>query len=245
MLRLVKPWVLVAVVATVAALCTAAPADAAFKLRIGTSAGGPFTTVTDGDGDGAITFSGAVGSFFVTVTAGNSKPLLPNTPSKADMDLTILAVSTGAGSLFVDLTDTDYVLSPSPGQYILRSSMSGNADGTVKFQSWVSFGTGGNGEFQPLPLSAAGGTQVTTGPQGPLTGSPIGDVVIKDFTGSSPFSMTSRTELTATGAGQLFSTDGRTTVVTPAPAGMILAVSAFPFAGAFFWLRRRKAVQPV
>jgi hypothetical protein len=94
------------------------------------------TTVTvtdDGAGDayagpGAVTFLGSIGNFVVVVSTGLSKPVLPNTPTLAHMDLNVVATSFGPGSLTFSLTDYDF-LATGPGT--LTANFGGTTGGMV------------------------------------------------------------------------------------------------------------------
>lgn len=242
MLRLKTSHLMVALVGAII-LGAPPPAQAAFKLRI--TDGKETKFVEDTDGDGFINYNGSIGSFNIVVTTGVSKPAIGN-QYMADMDVTSLAVTSGplGGTLTIDMTDTGFDIVPGNNDSaILTSSIAGNisAGGSVTFQSWVGFGAG-NQEF--IGLDSSSGTVVTTGLQGPLTGNAFASSVSKEFTLSpQPFAMTSRTVIVLTGNGTFSSTDGRTTVITPAPAVGVLALSAAPvlFAGLFFRRRLRKS----
>jgi len=230
-------------------LGTVSSSEAAFKIRI--SDGTNTVVVTDnGVGDavpvsGSINYTdvGSFAGFVVTVATGTSQPLPPNSAFLAYEDIAITVVYAGGGSgrLTVDLTDTSFNLSGLPGPSNMKSTASNNSSANLSmtFQSYLNYGAGGNNEFGGI--DATGGTVFTTGLQGPI--GPLGNntASANPFPVlANPFSMSSRTVLTF-GAPGIFSSDNNTTVVTPAPAGLLLALSASPAFGLGYWFRRRHA----
>jgi len=229
-------------------LGTVTSAEAAFKLRI--SDGTTTKIVTDnGVGDSTPTVAGNIlfidttsfAGFAVTVATGTSKPMPPNGSHLAfeDIALSVTYVGAGTGVLTIDLTDTNFNLGSLPGPAGMKSAASNNSSAGVSltFQSYVNYGAGGNNEFGGI--DPATGSVFTTGLQGPLPPSPnTATAVIPDL--SNPFSMSSRTVLTFGNPGTA-SADNNTTVATPAPAGLLLALSASPAFGLGYWFRRRRA----
>jgi hypothetical protein len=242
MVRFRKTGLLAAILAGIVCMGLPPPADAAFRLRI--SDGTTTVNVTDSDGDGFVSYSGAIGNFVINFTAGTSKPALPNTQYLANMDITSFDVtsSNGGGTLTVDLTDTGFALAPLPAYY-LTSSATGNTNGSVTFQSIVDMRNSGTDEFTSSG-EVNGTTVVSTGLQGPLSGafgggSPGDSLRTLAFSGTSPFSLTSRTVITL-GSNGYSSFDGLTTVAVPAPGGAALLLAGLPFLGVYQWRRRRK-----
>lgn len=219
-----------------------APVQAEFKLRI--SDGTTTQVLSDTNGDGVISFNGSIGNFNVVVTTGLSKPAIGNA-NLASMDVTALTVTTGAsgGVLTIDMTDTDFKVVPGANNYAnFAVGFGGNisAGGNASFQSWVNYGAGGNQEFGGLE-SAGGSTRVST--ISPQAGNGFGVSTSDYFTLSTPdaFSMTSRTVISLSGNGTFASTDGHTSVVTPAPASLTIAAIALPLLSGLGWRRRRLA----
>jgi hypothetical protein len=168
------------------------------------------------------------------------------------MDVKTLTVNAkgAGGTLYFDMTDTDFTVVPgNNGAARLSSSTAGIVyNGSVSFQSWANFGTGGNQEFGGLdPVS---GAVVTTDSQG-YNRNVFNSVKELDFTlqDGGPFSMTSRTVVKLGAHGSFSGTDGRTSVitadptgmvVTPVPTGMVLALTGIPLIGVGLWRMRRK-----
>jgi PEP-CTERM motif-containing protein len=139
MTSLMKQTARLGIVLTLAvafAAASATTAEAALKVRL---TSGVSVTLADGDpGDsclavGCVTFSGPVGTFFVNVSTGLSKPVLPNTPSIATMDLNSVNVSMVPGTITIELTDTDF-LPQGPG--LFKGDVGGTANGTVSFSAF-------------------------------------------------------------------------------------------------------------
>jgi hypothetical protein len=241
----IKPFLATLVACAIGLAFLPSSADAAFKLRLTDNLGNTITITDDGAGDesattaGVITFTDPTGifpGFFVNVNVGLSKPTIPNTASTASMDLTNTSVrSSGASTLTVELTDTSFSLVPaSGGNYILISSPTGNlTNATMTFQSIVDMTAGGTVEFT-APGAVNGTTVVSTGVQSSFTAASL------TFPGTSPFSMTQILNVSFAGVGSLNSFDGKTTVTTPAPAGLLLALSGLPALGIGYCFRRKK-----
>jgi hypothetical protein len=244
MLRSWRSLATAAVLAGAVLLALPPPARAEFKVRIsdGTTTLAP---VTDTDGDGVITHTFTTfGGFQVVVTTAFSKPLIGNS-YLADMDINVSAApgTSLGGTIYVDVTDTDFSINPGPNNTaLLQSSIVANiSSGSVTFQSWVNYGTGGNNEFGGLDPTT--GLVETTDLQGPLTGIGVVSNVSKEFTLTTPdaFSLTSRTVVTLAPGGTFASTDGNTRVLTPGPGGAVMALFALPALGVLGWRRRQRA----
>lgn len=242
MLRSWRSLTTVAVLAGAALFAMPPPAQADFMIRISDGTATPPTILTDPDENGLITFSGSIGGFDIVVTTALSKPAIGN-KYIADMDINVTAapVTGSGGTLYVDVTDTDFNISPGANNLaLLKSSIVANiSDGFVTFQSWVNYGTDGNQEFGGLDPTT--GLVETTDLQGPLSGTGVVSNVSKEFTLTTPdaFSLTSRTVITLEPGGTFASTDANTRVVTPGPASLALAASGLPFLG-LYWLRRKR-----
>jgi len=184
------------------------------------------TFITDVDGDGDITFSGTFGSFILNLHSGLSKPAL-GTAAVPHMDLTFRASSTITDTLLVEISDQGFSTSPLAMAAKIGGTLSG---GITSVKADATFDSGNvlfGGAAPP------GYTQTFT------TGSFAGTGGFQ-VTGATPYSLTQRILITATGAG-LTSGDFEINAV-PAPAGLVLALSATPVLGIGAWLRRRKAV---
>jgi hypothetical protein len=219
-------------------LLAATPSEAGFKLVLTDNLGNTSGVISDGGGGdsnpvvGAITWIGAVGNFTVNVTTGISKPVFPNTPTEAKMDLNSVNVAiAGPGTLTIEVTDTDFSLLPNP-QYVLSHAFGGTIAGTGSSATFESFVNASNAEFD-----TSGAVSITSGPFGPVA---FSDTQSKVFSGSSPFSVTQRMTISFGSGGGSYSGDGATTVFTPAPAALVLLASGMPVLGLGYWVRRKK-----
>ncbi len=89
-------------------------ATAVPMLKISSSAGGPSFTATDTDGDGMVSFSGAVGSFSINLTTGITKPFVGNA-FKPVMDiLSFNATSATLGEILTIEFSEDSFTGPVP-----------------------------------------------------------------------------------------------------------------------------------
>ncbi|HEY8506283.1 MAG TPA: hypothetical protein VIL46_16975 [Gemmataceae bacterium] len=231
-------------VALIGALTFAAPsAEAAFVLRL-TEGASSVTVVDQGAGDsnpavGAITFIGPVGVFTINVSTGLSKPVLPASSTFAEMDLNSVNTSNAAGTLVIELTDTDFPATTLPGT--LSGSVGGTTEGTATF--WA-YKNDSNEEFDIVNAEA----EIHLGP---FTGGPDGE----DFSGNASdghgplgtYSMTIVAEIVhgaGAGVSTSFDFDVNNTAV-PVPAGAVLALTALPVFGLGALVRRRRAKEVV
>jgi len=225
-----------ALVAAVAVLAAPATSQAAFKLRLDAGNNGSFeTTITDNDANDTNSMVGVIGysnsnfgGFLITATTGTSKPVL----GSGMLGLVSVEVSGAAGTIGIELTDTDY--QPAlPGSYIL--SVAGVTSEDPSALSFQAGGTNSNTEFD------------LTHSTGVVTGNPVGGSSFAtggSFTSgnASPYSLTIRAVITHNSAldNTFFDAELRP---APAPAGLVMLASALPFGG--FLLRRlRKPTVP-
>jgi hypothetical protein len=176
-------------------LSASSPAEAGMVLRLNDGAG---NTATVGDGlagdangaAGAITFIGSLGGttvWTVNVTTGISDPIL-GSATQPHMDLNSVNVSSGgAGTLIIDLTDTDFSSSLASGGFTM--SIGGTTSGTVNYSA---FSDTANAEFGMVNLIAA------TGPMGPgaFSATTSGSVPV-----DGAYSLTQRVMITHTTTG--------------------------------------------
>jgi hypothetical protein len=230
----------------VAVLC-ATPAQAAFKIRISDG----INTVTAIDnvqndssntlGSISYTDTTSFNGYSIVVTVGTSKPLAPNSSNLAFEDIAITATfstpSSGnfSNKLTVDLTDTGFNLNSVNNTQLSATIGNNSSSSSISetFQAWVD---PSNTEFGGIPNGGGGTTgtaQLTAGGGDPHNTSTV------NWTGTDPFSMSTRTVLTFGVAGTA-SIDNNNRVVTPAPAGLLLLLSGSPMLGLGYWLRRRK-----
>ncbi len=132
MLKSMKPVLLLAAM-FVFGLAVNANATAVLTLVQGANS---VTVVDQGAGDinplvGAVTFSGAVGSYIVNVSTGLSNPVFPANESFAKMDLNSVDVG-GPGTLVITFTDTFEGALPG----VLMGKVGGTTNGTVSFEAF-------------------------------------------------------------------------------------------------------------
>jgi len=261
MLRLFRNWPLMAVLIGAVMLAAPPPAKAdfvnGFQIRIsdGTTTkyfyddGVNESGFTGGGsaiaGDGHISVLTNIGAFNVVMTFGTSKPAIGN-PSSAQMDLTSMEVhnmSSSMATLSIDVTDVNFNIVPTGNNIaVFTSSQGGNlfGSGSVAFQSFVDRN---NNPFGGTSLNPSAGATAST----ILSFDDVGfgdsvSTVLTNFNGVN-FSMTSETVVTLAGAMSWASTDGATTVMTPAPSSLMTALLALPILGVYGWRRRRKEVE--
>lgn len=244
-----RKFFVAAALAVVAMFGTTTSADAAFKVRYSIN-GGAFVTVQDGqavadvnpDTGGIAIMVNNDPNVTFTIFGGQSKPLYGNSPYLAIMDISIFGsfktASQGGsgGTLVVDITDTDFLPPPaSPaGNGTLVATIGSSAPSGTTFDGYLQGGTNGNKEF--------GGIDSTTGTIISATGAtaPGNLVVKKDGIALAPYSLTARTTFSGS-AGSGFSIDNTIAFAVPAPAGLVLALTATPLFGVGAWIRRRRA----
>jgi hypothetical protein len=173
-----------------------APAQATLTLKLDDGNPIDIVTVTDnGPGDintnvGAITFSGSVGLNWTVAIGGLSKPIA-GSASSPELDLNTQNISSGMGTLKVELSDTGFTTS-SPVTFL--AAVGGTfvyTDGSVTF---TNFADGGNALFaETINLTS----------QGPFSTSPFGATNQSGVQnlGGSPYSLTLDTTITHNGFG--------------------------------------------
>jgi len=251
--------------AAIVVLATPPPARADFKVRF-TYMGAVITlddTTSSSTATGGATLSGAT----VTYTAGkitvNNLVIDPNGTSDgntagysisatiatsnspgspfvakiSESGLNIMNQSgvNGLGLLTIDTTSTDFV-SPGLPKGFLTSTVSASADGlngTTASLTFNSYLDSTNAEF---------GTQQGTPTIGPLAlsaGNSVSGNTFATVNVATPYSL-SQTELISLNNGDLlFDGSSGTSLTTPAPPGLALALAGLPFV-ALGWLRRRR-----
>ena len=114
---------------------TATKADAAAMLRLTDVGTATSVTITDnlaGDSNGAfgaITWIGSLGVWTVNVSTGITKPIFVKDPH---MDLNSVNTSTGAGTLIIEFTDTDW-----NGTGSVKMLIGGTTGGTVTYDAYA------------------------------------------------------------------------------------------------------------
>jgi hypothetical protein len=183
----------------------------------------------------AATFSGTYGDFKVTVVSGSSD----NGATLSDLlssDTLVTNNSSTEKTLKLWVTQTDYSL-PAGSPLTVESSLGGSVNtGSIKL-------TGIFQAYADKNNHLFGTTDFTNGLQNASkkgstfqTGSAIGH-----FTRNpGHYSLTSVTVFDLSGKGKANYSSQVNVDPAPAPAGVVLALSALPFLGIGTWLRRRK-----
>jgi hypothetical protein len=188
-----KQIVTLAAVTTMLLLGSGSKASAGLQMKLTDNLGNT-VTVTDnglGDGDtnvGSINFVGAVGpNWNINVVGGTSKPFT-GSASAPELDITTLDFSTGAGTLDIQLSDTDFTTA-SPVNFL--ASVGGTTSGSVTFNTWVDPGNVALAETTPLTS------------QGPFSTSPFSGNQSNVVTslGGSPYALTLDATITHAAAG--------------------------------------------
>lgn len=187
------------------------------------NSGGSTIVATDGNGDGVVNFSGAVGDFSISVTTGLTMPAI-GSASEPQIDLNSVDVSSTAGSLNITFyADGFGPLGFDP--YGFTSAVGGTTGGTVNFATYYNDGTGsvsldvnGDGAFT--------GFENTFTLMSDLgTFSPIAFSGTENFYGSpgTPFALAIVADITHSAGGQVTSFDAQISPApVPEPATMLL-----------------------
>ncbi len=201
---------------------TAASAQAMAGLRLGIddgSGGINWTNVlSDGDGDGVLTFAGGVGNMTVDVTTGTTKPAV-GSASQPVLGVESLNISGGAGTVYIQFSDIDFT-------------------GTLPFMSTLTFNnvTGGGTVEATSYFDESNdlyGLDSIIGDHGSFSGSiPSADVLYGGPSGSTPYSLTTFLTITHNGPNQL-STSSLQVNAVPEPLTILGAGTAIAFGGAF------------
>jgi uncharacterized repeat protein (TIGR01451 family) len=157
----------------------------------GPAAGASVTITDNGSGDndpttGRIEFVGAVGDFTFNQAVAESKPYTGNSSDARQFTSDLHMTSATGGTLLIQVSDTDYQLSPSSGAGTLTLGYGGVTDGTASLQAYMD------------PNNAAfytGSGTYTTGLQGPFSGS-FSTNTSTDVTENGPFALTTVSTVT-------------------------------------------------
>jgi len=204
----------------------------ALTIRLTDLSGGgtPTQTITDQDFvpspgepadmstiEGSVAWIGTFDGWTITLTGGDSKPLIGG-PGEAHTDLFNISVSSDAAAkLMIELTDTGFGLdSVNYSNWMGYTAIGGTTESNIDAEAW--FGSGDTMWEQDQSL---GSYSFTT----PLNALPL------DFSDSAystiaaqagTFSLTSQVIIDATGAGQSTSLNFNTIAAVPEPATMLL-----------------------
>jgi hypothetical protein len=230
---------LLAVLVGTAILGAPTSARATFQLALQEAGvnGGAITVVASGSDfqAGGIFFSGVYGDFTVSILGGTSNNgatmsnLLSSTTSVTNND--------GTGKVLnLYVTQTNYTL-PAGSPLVFESGLGGSLIGgstvglTGIFQAYADAGN-----------NAFGTTDFTNGPQNATQTGTTFDTgsAASLFNRAGSYSLTSVASLEINGGGTVNYSDHINVTATPAPAGVVLALTGLPFLGIGTWLRRRK-----
>lgn len=120
--------------------------------------------VTDGGGNdsnvnvGAVTYNGSIGIWQINVSTGLTKPII-GSPMRPDMDLNSVDFSTGAGTLVITFTDTDFTLPFGSAIAAIGGTQNGG-NSTIRYETYQITGTSTNlltsvGTLTSTPFAAS------------------------------------------------------------------------------------------
>lgn len=133
---------------------------------------------------GVVVYQGPVGSTWVlTLSTAVSKPVI-GSAGVPQMDLNCLNISSGAGTLSVELTDTDFTGS---GDFV--ASIGGTTEGSVSFATWTDAGNAAFGKATPMTS------------QGPFPPISYGENAMTTAATPAPYSITLQVNIVHTGPG--------------------------------------------
>ena len=211
-------------------LVAAQSAFADLKLRL--TAGLDQVTITDeGIGDacalvGCVTFNGPLADFFLNVSSGISS----SSPTLSSLSLTSVHLSALPGTVFIELTDTDF---PATGAGEFHAEVSGTAGGSVTLSA--------HKNASNLEFDASSAIALSFGPlAGALSTS---DSTSHDALAS--YSMTLKATVThsagtETTVVQFTATNSTGPTPTPEPSALVLLGMGLVTVGAI--VRRRKRI---
>ena len=170
------------------------------------------STIADPDGldNGVISFNGALaGSVFtLNVTTGVSKPVIG--PTRIDLN-SVNVSGTGAGTLYIGLTDTDFLLGGA-GPFSVANHIGGTTDGDV----WSTF----SADEDNLEMGTGNIGWPLIGPLGP--GAFAASLSVSGL-GAGDFSLSNTVTVHHYAAGDITSFNS-TVVAIPAPGAMLLGL---------------------
>ncbi len=226
MVRSRKRLTLMALLAGAIIMGVPPPAGADFRLTLHQD-GFADRTITDNSiydlsptTTGVIVYSGTFGTFTITAEIGTSNSTAGVEPAALTINQLSIASPSG-GTLTITLSDDGFTAPQAGQQVAMRSQLSSTSltsGGSVSFQSY---------------LEGVGGTVLTLGTANP-NGIEATDI---RMLGATPYTLSNVTTVTLAPSGVLQST-GTTTVMNPAPAGLVLALTGVPLLGIGAWLRR-------
>jgi hypothetical protein len=259
-----RKFFLLAAVAVASVLSLGTSADAAFRMRVesGTTTG-PGVVITDGalgnetgiaDGGAGtdnliiVTSVGGLPGFAVSVTTGTSSPFLAAPTFFEAIDLNNVSINaSGEGTLRMILVRSDFGAATPDGLVGFRVELGGTlsapAGSTITFDSY-------GDDSNTIPDLGVDVNPV--GALAPVTGIPALPTITHsfgvgafsaakevNFIQSGTFSVYTVVTVNFTGAGSV--SFNNTVGTSPAPAGLLLALTAAPVLGVGAWIRRRRS----
>jgi hypothetical protein len=233
------PFVLAIALLVLSALVHASPAQAAFILLL--DAGGGNTAIATGTSP--LMLSGPLGGSVFTINVTTATSSSPAIPGQQSIDLNSINVAaSGPGTLTITTYATGDMLPP--GAAVASSSIGGTIDrgATITAHSWFDPSNTGNTALPPaFGLPGAAVPIMTFGSYMPP---PIGfsdnpPNVGMTVPSSGAFALIAQTTVTFAGAGSVSYGFSTHVTATPAPAGLVMALSALPFVGLGYWRKRR------
>jgi hypothetical protein len=131
---------------------------------------------------GVVNYQGPIGPMWVvTVTTAVSKPVI-GSAGAPQMDLRCLDISAGAGTISIELTDTDFT-----GNGDFLASIGGTTEGSVSFATWTDAGNAPFGKTTPMTS------------QGPFLPISYGENAMTTVSTPAPYSITLQVDVTHIG----------------------------------------------
>lgn len=242
------------VLALAATVCSPARAD--FQIRL-TEAG--FGDLIIGDNDvndldsrtGSILYNQGFGDFNILFAIGTSTKTQPGKNAQVEISaLDVTNTGTAAKSIGFTIVDTGFTL-PGTSGLVLVSTLAGIFDLSGGSLSFASYADAANDGLSSFPFLSAFKTPTAIVSFGESTSpTPFAKSVRSDtlegsdtqnasgFDPSGPYSLAGMVDLSLPGGGNLNSFNAKSTMIAPAPDGIVLALSALPCLGVVV-LRRR------
>lgn len=241
-----RKFFIAAAVAVVSLVASGPSAQAAIELRIYEGAYTVANTATSQTvslplSTGPVTFSGTVGDFVIVGGFGfSTSPGSPVNALTQEANVLITNKNGATRTLHIDISAQDFTSPNSPPPVDVEDTVSGSLVSGSVSGTFVGSADAGNtlfgAGFSPATLAltfSASGSSKSFAADGAAHGF---------LPSGSPYSLTSMATYTVSGASSLTLTGGNIqTSPTPAPAGLILALSGLPVLG-LGWVRRRRQV---